>query len=120
VSPHGGSSPLEIWLAAAVLCLSTVALLLGSAPLSTLGVIGTAISFGVDQLLDRPGLVDRDALQATADSGVGRDLAMLPLGVVAEDSMGCGSQPCIRLAGLRDVVGFVQEAGRGGLAHARR
>lgn len=47
VSPHGGRSPLEIWLAAVVLCLSTVALLLGSAPLSTLGVIGTAISFGV-------------------------------------------------------------------------
>jgi hypothetical protein len=39
VSPHGGRSPLEIWLAAVVLCLSTVALLLGSAPLSTLGVI---------------------------------------------------------------------------------
>jgi hypothetical protein len=47
VSSHDRRSPLEIWLAAVVLCLSTVALLLGSAPLSTLGVIGTAISFGV-------------------------------------------------------------------------
>lgn len=47
MSPRSGRSPLEIWLAAVVLCLSTVALLLGSAPLSTLGVIGTAISFGV-------------------------------------------------------------------------
>ncbi len=47
MSSHDGRSPLEIWLAAVVLCLSTVALLLGSAPLSTLGVIGTAISFGV-------------------------------------------------------------------------
>lgn len=44
---QGERNPLEIWLAAVVLCLSTVALLLGSAPLSTLGVIGTAISFGV-------------------------------------------------------------------------
>jgi hypothetical protein len=47
VKPQCGRSPLEIWLAGVVLCLSTVALLLGSAPLSTLGVIGTAISFGV-------------------------------------------------------------------------
>ena len=47
VKPLGGRNPLEIWLAGVVLCLSTVALLLGSAPLSTLGVIGTAISFGV-------------------------------------------------------------------------
>jgi hypothetical protein len=47
VSQRSGRNPLEIWLAAMVLCLSTVALLLGSAPLSTLGVIGTAISFGI-------------------------------------------------------------------------
>jgi hypothetical protein len=47
MKPQGGRNPLEVWLAAVVLCLSTVALLLGSAPLSTLGVIGTAISFGV-------------------------------------------------------------------------
>lgn len=47
MNPRSGRSPLEIWLAAVVLCLSTAALLLGSAPLSTLGVIGTAISFGV-------------------------------------------------------------------------
>lgn len=47
VKPLRGRNPLEIWLAAVVLCLSTVALLLGSPPLSTLSVIGTAISFGV-------------------------------------------------------------------------
>jgi hypothetical protein len=43
----GARNPLEIWLAAAVLCLSTVALLIGSAPLSTIGVIGTGVSFGI-------------------------------------------------------------------------
>ncbi len=73
------------------------------------------VVFEGDQLLDRAGLVDRNALQATADGGVGRNLAVLSIGVVAEDSMGCGAQPGIRLAGLRDVVGFVQKALTGGL-----
>jgi hypothetical protein len=47
VSRRGGRSPLEFWLAATALCLSTLAILLGSAPLSTIGLVGTAVSFGI-------------------------------------------------------------------------
>ena len=40
---------------------------------------------------------------------------MLPFGIVAEDSMSCGAQPGIRLAGLRDFLRFVQKALTGAL-----